>query len=399
MRHSATPSPDRLEGWKAIANYFRRTVRTVQRWEREQGLPVRRHLHASLASAYALPLELEAWRATRTPKDEGFDPSCTAAETGDERLLTAMSRHYWNQRTRDALQTSIHLAEVALSRNALYAPAMGALARAYGTRATYAHASPSRDVEIAKGYALRALTLEPHSLEALQTLALVLLYFEWNWEAAKTQFESALAVDVDASTTHQWFTLWYLAQNRDVEALTLAQRAEALDPTSPVIAAHATWILHLLGRFDEAIVRSRAAIRHDRHFWRPYFNLAVSLLAKGRAREAADAAQIGAALNDHTAIVAVRIHALARSGDLAGARTLLARTHEERRYISPYWMAFACVGLDAHEDAFLALKQSLSEREWFLLLLNYEPAFADLRNDPRLGSMRRMIGLPEPASI
>lgn len=31
-----------LSGWKEIANYLRKGVRTVQRYERELGLPIRR---------------------------------------------------------------------------------------------------------------------------------------------------------------------------------------------------------------------------------------------------------------------------------------------------------------------------------------------------------------------
>ena len=33
---------DRLDSWKAIAEYLQRTERTVRRWEQELGLPVRR---------------------------------------------------------------------------------------------------------------------------------------------------------------------------------------------------------------------------------------------------------------------------------------------------------------------------------------------------------------------
>ena len=43
----ASPRGDRLDSWKAIATYLKRDVRTVQRWERKEGLPVHRHLHAS----------------------------------------------------------------------------------------------------------------------------------------------------------------------------------------------------------------------------------------------------------------------------------------------------------------------------------------------------------------
>src|SRR5437867_9654696 len=36
---------DRLDSWKEIAAYLRRSPRTVQRWERQEGLPVHRLVH------------------------------------------------------------------------------------------------------------------------------------------------------------------------------------------------------------------------------------------------------------------------------------------------------------------------------------------------------------------
>ena len=50
-----------LTSWKDIAQFFGREVRTVQRWEKEEGLPVHRHLHHSKSSVYAYPQELEKW--------------------------------------------------------------------------------------------------------------------------------------------------------------------------------------------------------------------------------------------------------------------------------------------------------------------------------------------------
>lgn len=54
-----------LESWKAIANYLQRRVRTVQRWERDEALPVHRHQHKKQATVYAYTDELDAWRASR----------------------------------------------------------------------------------------------------------------------------------------------------------------------------------------------------------------------------------------------------------------------------------------------------------------------------------------------
>jgi len=61
---SSNPA-DRLDSWKEIASYLRRDVRTVQRWEKKEGLPVYRHLHDKLGSIYAYRNELMEWFTTR----------------------------------------------------------------------------------------------------------------------------------------------------------------------------------------------------------------------------------------------------------------------------------------------------------------------------------------------
>ena len=64
---------DRLESWKEIAAYMRRDVKTVQRWEKREGMPVHRHLHDKMGSVYAFRTELDAWTSNRrpaTPEDE-----------------------------------------------------------------------------------------------------------------------------------------------------------------------------------------------------------------------------------------------------------------------------------------------------------------------------------------
>jgi hypothetical protein len=56
--------PRRLTGWKEIAAYLNRGVRTVQRWEKENGLPVRRFGTSKPESVVAIPQEIDAWLET-----------------------------------------------------------------------------------------------------------------------------------------------------------------------------------------------------------------------------------------------------------------------------------------------------------------------------------------------
>jgi TolB-like protein/tetratricopeptide (TPR) repeat protein len=63
---NATEGPGaRLDSWKEIAGYLNRGARTVQRWEREAGLPVHRLQHERLGSVYAWRGELDAWWKSR----------------------------------------------------------------------------------------------------------------------------------------------------------------------------------------------------------------------------------------------------------------------------------------------------------------------------------------------
>jgi len=64
------PGQAPLESWKEIAAYLKRDVRTVRRWEKEEGLPIHRLMHLSRASVYAYASELDAWRAARRPAAE-----------------------------------------------------------------------------------------------------------------------------------------------------------------------------------------------------------------------------------------------------------------------------------------------------------------------------------------
>jgi WD40 repeat protein/predicted DNA-binding transcriptional regulator AlpA len=66
---------DRLDSWKEIAAYLGRSKTTVQRWEQELGLPVRRLPGANRSSVFAFKPEVDEWRRS-------------GAEQRDQRTVT-----------------------------------------------------------------------------------------------------------------------------------------------------------------------------------------------------------------------------------------------------------------------------------------------------------------------
>jgi hypothetical protein len=81
---SLKPASGRLDSWKEIAAYLKREVRTVQRWETSEGLPIHRHLHRSQGSVYAYTSELDAWWHNHTSAtDAGADMEGVRPPEGD----------------------------------------------------------------------------------------------------------------------------------------------------------------------------------------------------------------------------------------------------------------------------------------------------------------------------
>jgi hypothetical protein len=54
---------EQLDSWKERARYLRRSIRCVQRWEKNEELPIQRHQHGRGATVYAEKLD-EWWRGS-----------------------------------------------------------------------------------------------------------------------------------------------------------------------------------------------------------------------------------------------------------------------------------------------------------------------------------------------
>jgi len=76
-------SNGRLDSWKEIAAYLRRSVRSAKRWEKEQQLPVHRHHHDKRDSVYAYGAELDGWwenRGAKLTDQNGVDDAASLPE-------------------------------------------------------------------------------------------------------------------------------------------------------------------------------------------------------------------------------------------------------------------------------------------------------------------------------
>ena len=96
--------PNHLNGWKDIAAYLGRSVRTVQRWEKDFGLPVRRFGLSKPESVFAMPREIDAWlesaqgvsaRTGAAARDAVRTPDAGKQEPGPRRAPEPLFPRTW----------------------------------------------------------------------------------------------------------------------------------------------------------------------------------------------------------------------------------------------------------------------------------------------------------------
>lgn len=86
---------NRLDSWKAIASYLGRGVRTVQRWERDEGLPVHRLAHEKRGSVYADRHEVDAWWESRRRTLEAHPEPELPGPPVPERITWMAAATFW----------------------------------------------------------------------------------------------------------------------------------------------------------------------------------------------------------------------------------------------------------------------------------------------------------------
>jgi hypothetical protein len=110
-----------LTSWKEIAHHLNKSVRTVQRWEQELGLPIRRPEKNDFASVLAFPEELDLWLHQHTVARQVQDlrdvvQSLSAGQPNIAERLSHLQNHYeLNRQMRERAHTLLRQTETLLA--------------------------------------------------------------------------------------------------------------------------------------------------------------------------------------------------------------------------------------------------------------------------------------------
>ena len=92
---SETAAEDRLDSWKEIAAYLKRDVKTTQRWEKREGMPVHRHVHDKIGSVYASRAELDTWARGRNLRENNGTSSASSVDPPAPPISPSTFRARW----------------------------------------------------------------------------------------------------------------------------------------------------------------------------------------------------------------------------------------------------------------------------------------------------------------
>jgi eukaryotic-like serine/threonine-protein kinase len=305
-------------------------------------------------------------------------------------------RHWAQKLTPEALERAEQFFNSAIALDAAYALPYCGLAWCYMTASTSGAAPARRNFPRARIALQHALDRDPSLADARLLLGVIRGVMDYQWAAAGSEIRAALdsgLVTPEAYVLYARLFLW--PNGRIEEAAAAFQKAQALDPLSPMVAYSLGELRWIEGREADARALFRQAAELDADFWLVHVMLAWCELAAGHAErmnpeiEALRRLQPGHTVSDYMQA----IH-LAVTERRPQAREQLEKHIRERdqRYFSGYYLGMIACCLEDLDQAFQLFNLAFEERDPLLLWLRARPFEAfGMKKDPRyLDLLRRM---------
>ena len=186
-------------------------------------------------------------------------------------------RFYWNRRG-PGLKKGLEYFSQAVQLDPGFSLAFAGIADTYALFAFYSVLPPLQVVPKAKQAAEKAIALNPLLVECHALLAFIHTFHDWDWAAARKQFEKALAISENNAPTHYWYSNYLSWVERDYNhSLDEAFKAVELEP----LISHSNSILSSVyvcsGDFEEARKASQRAIEIDGNTFLSYYSLCFAL--------------------------------------------------------------------------------------------------------------------------
>jgi serine/threonine protein kinase/TolB-like protein/tetratricopeptide (TPR) repeat protein len=308
--------------------------------------------------------------------------------------LLLKGRFYANSGGTENWKRAVEYFNQAIAVDPTYALAHAELSRTYVNLVGGSSLDPVVGMPRAEAAALRALELDESLPDAHLALANIKMN-AWDWAAAERGYRRAIELSPNYAKAHSAYSSYLSLMGRREQAIAEIKHARELDPLSVIASAYLGFTLLYARQYDEAIEALKETMELDRDFPIAHYVLGQAYVAKGMYAESVAAYREAARLGENSPSLQIYLgHAYAKAGERKKAQAILKRLEGGGEYVSPGELAILYAALGERERAFASLERAYAAHDLQLQYLGTDPAFDNLRSDPRFADLLRRIGLP-----
>jgi eukaryotic-like serine/threonine-protein kinase len=311
--------------------------------------------------------------------------------------LYLQGRYWWNKRTPEGLEKGLEYFKEAIAKDPTYAAAYSGIADSYILLGNLDLLESSVAISEAMAAAKRAIELDDQLAEAHASLGIAYLGDQLNWREAEKQLKRSIELNPNYATAYQWYASTLGIIGRSDDLVRYAQRAQELDPLSPIINSYLGRAYYLARRYDDADQQCQKTMEMDPDFPAAHFFLSMVHTQKGQHKEAIADMQKAVNLSNKTpAMLAMLAYTYAAAGDRDKALKILKSLLEPRDKmpVSSADIAIVYAGLTETDLALKWLERARAEGSLWTISMKLDPKLDGLRTDPRFTDLIRRAGLP-----
>ena len=309
--------------------------------------------------------------------------------------------YFSNKRSAQSFVRAIDYFQQAIAKSPDNALAYSRLSDAYLGQ-TYT-GTPVRAIrQMATATALQSVQLDPSLAEAHASLASIRELIDFDWQGAETEYVRAIELNDNSAVVRQDYAMFLVSQGRFDEGLREAQRSQDLDPLSPYVLSTYCMDFMMARRYVQASQKCRQALELDPGYYHALCHLAQIDESTGNYdRSFAEFEKCASALGEPPARLAAMKQAFRHGGIKALWRKQLEFSLElnigfKDRYYDvedAYQVASLYSLLGERDAAILWLQKAYADRSVLLEWMKTDPAFDNLRSDPRFVAVLRTANL------
>jgi TolB-like protein/Flp pilus assembly protein TadD len=309
--------------------------------------------------------------------------------------LYLRGRQAWNHLTPATTQRAIEFYTRATAIDAEYALAWSGLADAYTSGPITGDRRPLDVWQRAKDAAHSALQAQPDLAEAQTSTGVLKFWLDWDWPGAEAALRRAIALDGHYAYAFRMLGHVLSQTGRHPAARLALHRARELDPLYAMHHALSAQLAFQARDFDAALEHARQSLAVQPDFWPGYHQLAQVHEQRGELDAALAATDTAIGLSGgNSKVVSLRAYILASRGRADEARSIVSGLEQAAtsRYVPPYAIALAYLGLQQAEPMFDALDRAYDARDVHLVFAPVDPKWDPHRSERRFEEVMTRCG-------